>query len=87
MRSLYDVSDWSDIREYQKLGEILLASGVINLEQLGAALDIQKTNNLSIGEILIKIKFIDENILQSALELQKEIEELVNYTNHDIDLQ
>ena len=83
MKSLYDLSDWSDIKEYQKLGEILLQSGKINLEQLGIALDIQKMNNIPIGEILIKTKCIDETILQSALELQKEIEELINYINCD----
>ena len=53
MKNLYNVSDWIDVTEHQRLGEILLASGKINLIQLGMALDVQKFQKMPIGQILL----------------------------------
>lgn len=78
MKDLYNINDWIDVTEYQKLGEILLASGKINLIQLGMALDIQKFQSNPLGQILIDMKVIDQKTLDAALELQQEIEELIN---------
>lgn len=78
MKDLYNINDWTDITEYQKLGEILLASGKINLIQLGMALDIQKFQKNPLGQILIEMKVIDQKTLDAALDLQQEIDELVN---------
>ena len=78
MIDLYNINDWTDVTEYQKLGEILLASGKINLIQLGMALDIQKFQKNPLGQILIEMKVIDQKTLDAALDLQQEIDELVN---------
>ena len=78
MKDLYNINDWTDVTEYQKLGEILLASGKINLIQLGMALDIQKFQSNTLGQILMDMKVIDQKTLDAALELQQEIEELIN---------
>lgn len=78
MKDLYNINDWTDVTEYQKLGEILLASGKINLIQLGMALDIQKFQSNPLGQILMDMKVIDQKTLDTALELQQEIEELIN---------
>ena len=42
MKNLNNINDWTDVTEHLKLGEILIASGKINLIQLGMAIDIQK---------------------------------------------
>ena len=78
MKDLYNINDWTDVTEYQKLGEILLASGKTNLIQLGMALDIQKFQKNPLGQILIEMKVIDQKTLDAALDLQQEIDELVN---------
>ena len=78
MKDLHNINDWTDVTEYQKLGEILLASGKINLIQLGMALDIQKFQKNPLGQILIEMKVIDQKTLDAALDLQQEIDELVN---------
>ncbi len=58
----------------RKLGDILLDRGLIKKEQLDLALNIQKTSNKYLGQILIEINAITEEILTdiqaSALGLQ-----------------
>ncbi len=77
MKNLNNINDWTDVTEHQRLGEILLASGKINLIQLGMALDIQKFQKMQIGQVFIDMKIIDNKVLYDALELQKEIDELL----------
>jgi hypothetical protein len=77
MKNLNDINDWLDIQEHQKIGEILMQSAKLNLIHLGMALDIQKFQSLQLGEILLDMKIISEQDLQSALELQKKIDEIV----------
>ena len=79
MKNLYNVSDWIDVTEHQRLGEILLASGKINLIQLGMALDIQKFQKMPIGQILLELKAISQKDLNAALDLQIEIDELLEH--------
>ncbi len=47
----------------RKLGDILLDRGLIKKEQLDLALNIQKTSNKYLGQILIEINAITEDIL------------------------
>lgn len=47
----------------RKLGDILLDRGLIKKEQLDMALNIQKTSNKYLGQILIEINAITEDIL------------------------
>lgn len=79
MKSLYNINDWTDVTEHQKLGEILLATGKINLIQLGMALDVQKFQPLEIGQIFLDLKILSKNDLYAALELQEEIDELLEH--------
>lgn len=77
MKNLDNVKDWLDITEHQKLGEILMQSGKLNLTDLGTALDIQKFEKMQLGDILINMKVISQDELKKALDLQKQIDELL----------
>jgi type II secretory ATPase GspE/PulE/Tfp pilus assembly ATPase PilB-like protein len=50
-----------------RLGEILLKSGIITGEQLDIALSYQKTTGLRLGEMLIKLNYINEETMRQAL--------------------
>jgi type IV pilus assembly protein PilB len=54
-------------RKRARLGEILLKSKVITGEQLEIALAYQKTNNLPLGEMLVKLNFISEEVMRQCL--------------------
>lgn len=75
MKNLSDINDWLDIQEHQKLGEILMQSGKLNLIHLGMALDVQRFEDIQLGEILINMKVITQKELQTALNLQKKIDD------------
>lgn len=83
MKNLSNINDWTDITEHLKLGEILLASGKINLIQLGMAIDIQKFQQIPIGQIFLEMKIISKGDLHSALDLQKEIDEMISRREND----
>lgn len=55
---------------YKRFGELLLANGHINEEQLRAALKHQKQAGGKIGEILLDMGFITRDTLYSTLETQ-----------------
>jgi hypothetical protein len=74
MKNLNDINDWLDIQEHQKLGEILMQSGKLNLHDLGIALDIQKFEKMRLGDILLNMKSISKQEIDSALLLQKKID-------------
>lgn len=74
MKNLYDSKDWSDIQVHQKIGEILMQSGKLDLVKLGIALDIQKFKDLQLGEILVGMKEINNTDINQALIVQKEID-------------
>lgn len=79
MKSLNNLNNWFDIQEHQKLGEILMQSGALSLEELGMALDIQNFDKLregtQLGTILVIMKVISQEQLDQALILQKQIDE------------
>lgn len=77
MKNLYDINDWADIHEHQKIGEILMQCGKLSLENLGIALDIQKFENIQLGDILKTMKVISQEELSVALDLQVKIDELI----------
>ena len=74
MKRLDNINDWTDCKEHQKLGEILLQAGKLNLIHLGMALDVQRFEDDKFGEILLDMKVIDEDELDMALQLQKDID-------------
>jgi hypothetical protein len=71
MKDLNNLSDWSDIKTPQKLGEILLQAGKLNLIHLGMALDIQRFEDMQLGKVLIYMKVITQDELDKALKIQK----------------
>lgn len=56
--------------ENERLGEILLADGKINRSQLENALEIQKTTDIKIGELLVNIASLDKRDYYHALKTQ-----------------
>jgi type IV pilus assembly protein PilB len=50
-----------------RLGEVLLRSGIITSEQLEVALTHQKTTGLRLGEMLVKLNYINEESMRQAL--------------------
>lgn len=58
----------------ERLGQLLLDSGVIDDEQLEIALDEQKTNGGMIGNILVSKGFVDKDTLYHYLERQVGVE-------------
>ncbi len=55
---------------YMRLGDLLVASGVITAEQLEQALKMQKESRQRLGDVLIQNKFITEQQLIDALQVQ-----------------
>ncbi|HNW25591.1 MAG TPA: hypothetical protein PLG15_00290 [Candidatus Gastranaerophilaceae bacterium] len=74
MKNLYDINEWSDIQIHQKIGEILMQSGKLSLVHLGMALDIQKFEDIQLGEILLGMKIVTQTDINQALFVQEEID-------------
>ena len=54
-------------RTSKKLGEILLSNGVITEEQLQRGLDFQRREGGLLGEILVKLGYVNERDIVEAL--------------------
>ena len=59
-------------RSKRKVGEILLSQGYINQEQLDHALEQHLGTGISLGTVLVKLGFIDEDTLNAVLGKQLE---------------
>ncbi len=77
MKNLYNIDDWSDV-SCQRLGEILLEAGKINLFHLSMVLDVQRFKKMPMGQIFIAMKIISKKDLQQALYVQKIIQKRCN---------
>ena len=75
MKNLNELNDWLDIQEHQKIGEILMQCGKLDLVHLGMALDIQKFESIQLGEILLTMKVVSQEEITQALWLQEKIDE------------
>lgn len=75
VKNLNDINDWLDINEHQKIGEILMQSGKVSLQDLGIALDIQSFEKMPLGYILLNMHVISQKDLDCALNLQNQIDE------------
>lgn len=62
-------------RQSLRLGEILVAAGVLSESELMTALELGLSNNKPVGQVLIDLRFIDEPVILAALELQKRVVE------------
>lgn len=60
-------------RNKRKVGEILLAQGYINQAQLDHALEQHATTGISLGTVLVKLGYIDEDTLNAVLGKQLEL--------------
>ncbi|HKP94502.1 MAG TPA: ATPase, T2SS/T4P/T4SS family [Fibrobacteria bacterium] len=60
-------------RNKRKVGEILLAQGYINQQQLEHALEQHASTGISLGTVLVKLQFIDEDTLNAVLGKQLEL--------------
>uniref|UniRef100_A0A832I8M5 Uncharacterized protein n=1 Tax=Pseudothermotoga hypogea TaxID=57487 RepID=A0A832I8M5_9THEM len=58
-----------------KLGEILIALGIMSEQDLKRALEVQEkmTEHLVIGRLLIKLNLIGRNELERALQIQRDM--------------
>lgn len=74
MKNINNIDDWLDVQEHQMIGEILIQSGKITLQDLGMALDIQKFEKNCLGYILLSMKVITQEDLQAGLDLQLNID-------------
>jgi putative toxin-antitoxin system antitoxin component (TIGR02293 family) len=54
----------------KKLGELLVASEAITTEQLDHALSTQKSNRLPLGQTLLKLGFVTDEVMRRALGTQ-----------------
>ncbi len=59
-------------KDYMKLGELLVAAGLISEKEVDIALDIANANNKMIGEVLTEHCWIEEDVLGQALTMQTE---------------
>lgn len=58
----------------RKLGELLIETGLLGVEQLTEALKVQRETGKRLGDILVDMKFISEEEMALALALQLKIE-------------
>ena len=56
-----------------RLGDILIQSGVITKEAINIALDYQKKTGLRLGETLVELDFISEEVMRQTLCIQQNI--------------
>ena len=63
----------------KRLGELLIDQGVITADDLGHALNVQKTEGGLLGEVLIKLQLVTEEDIVIALATQ------FNYPYMDVD--
>ncbi len=68
----------------RKLGELLIETGLLGVEQLTEALKAQQGTEKRLGDILIDMKFISEEEMALALALQLKIE-YIDITDQTID--
>ncbi len=57
------------------LGQILMESGMITIDDLNEALEVQKSSGQRLGDILISLGMITPEELQMVLDFQDEDEE------------
>jgi type IV pilus assembly protein PilB len=75
-----------DRRGWVPLGQLLVNDGILTPEQLGNALDRQRSTRERIGQILIEMRLIDEEVLLKYLSLQFRKEPITRAELYDLDL-
>lgn len=68
----------------KRLGDMLVEEGLITIEQLNKALDMQRTLNQKLGEILVDLGYIEEITIAKVLQKQLDLD-IVNLSGIVID--
>lgn len=68
----------------KKIGEVVIAAGLVTLEQLENALSIQKSRKKKLGKVLIELGYITENQIAEVLSEQLMLP-LVDWDNKIVD--
>lgn len=80
-----DIKLLKELIQNPKIGEILLHYKKITIEQLGKGLELQKQENIPIGQILIQMGIITENELIELLSIQSNIDKIVSESYHELE--
>jgi len=78
VKDLYKFEDWNDISEHQRIGDILLSCGKINLLHLAMALDAQKFQRVPLGVMFVVLKIISKEELAQTLLVQRYIDDRIS---------
>ena len=54
------------------IGQVLMESGMITIDELSEALEVQKSSGQRLGDLLITLDMITQEELEMALEFQNE---------------
>ena len=76
-KDLYLLDKWNDITEHQKIGEILMTAGKINLIHLSMALDAQRFQSFPLGVLFVMMHIITKEDLDQTLVIQKYIDDRI----------
>lgn len=57
------------------LGQVLMESGMVTIDEINEALDVQKSSGQKLGDVLIGLGIITQEELQMALDFQRDDEE------------
>ena len=60
-------------RKRLRIGEILVKTGAITKEQLLVALQFKQTTSKRLGEVLLRLEYLDEDAVQNAVAMQKNV--------------
>jgi type IV pilus assembly protein PilB len=80
------VSEGVDRQGWLPLGQLLVNDGILSAEQLQQALERQRTTRDRIGQVLIDMQLIDEEVLLKYLSLQFRKEPITRQELSDLDL-
>jgi general secretion pathway protein E len=73
----------TDQQQKERLGDVLVRTGIITQEQLREALHIGRSEKKKIGQVLIEKKFISPRDLATALSIQLQVP-LIDLTKHKV---
>lgn len=54
------------------IGQVLMESGMITIDELNEAVEVQKSSGQKLGDVLISLDMITQEELEMALEFQNE---------------
>jgi len=73
----------SNQQQKERLGDVLVRTGIITQEQLKEALQVGRVDKKKIGQVLIEKKFISPRDLATALSIQLQVP-LIDLTKHKV---